>query len=355
MSTYPFIHYVVDTGLRPDPRPEAEQALDFAHEERVFGTATSPYGPDEIGKSPYFYENQWYVGSCVPHGVGLGLGIERKADTGEYVRISQLFAYRQRPGYPYAGTYLQAMFDAYKKNGAPLFSTLPTLPGMQEADATAIKLTTQQYNEAAIYKGLEYYTIKNYNDIDTLATVAAQGHGVPIILFATEDEWSQTYPRIFVPDLTWMEAYVRHCVCILPNSGFMLQGKKYVAVQDSAWFGGITLRYLPEDFIQARVVGAGYWDTVATFAGGPYPKHTFTRSLSLGATGPEVVALQKLLIAEKLLPPDLASGTFAGRTLAGLHAFQNKHASEILVPLNLDKPTDTFGSMSIAVANKLCQ
>lgn len=344
------------TGVLDDPRTQAQKDQDYSHEERVMATIASQFSNAKITTPTYFPENQWYVGSCVPHGVGLGLAIERQNDTGAYARLAWLFPYRLRSNYPDPGCYPQEIFDLYKKYGAPLYAMLETKIGMTEAQASAIVLTQQMYTEAEIFRGLEYYMLKNtYNDIDELARIAQLGHGVPITIFATTAEWSKTYVTVDNPNLLYKDATVSHEVCVLPHSGFTENGIKYVAIQDSAWFGNIVLRYLPENFVQKRVRIAGYWDTVTIIGNGPKPKFTFTKVLKYGAVSEEVRQMQLLLISEGLLPIDCATGAFYGRTLAGVHAFQNKYADKILLPIGLDAPTDIWGAGCIAQANFLCK
>lgn len=340
------------TGLLLDPRPTFLREADFIHEERVMGPVEGVFKNPQILNSGYPYKNQKRTSSCVPHGVGLALSIERKTDTGNYASLSEMFAYRLRSNYPQEGCFPQNIFEVYKKRGAPLYDSLPT-PEFEE-QANAVILTNQMSAEAEIYKGNEYWTLKYPNEIQTIAEVAQQGHAVAITIFATGDEWGREFPIISVPNLTYGQAEIRHEVCVLPKSSFTLNGKKYITVQDSAWFGGKKLRHLSEDFIKLRNRTAIYWDTVANLGSGAKPKYTFTKVLTVGSQGPEVVQMQKLLISEGLLPSDLATGLFAGRTLAGVRAFQNKYADEILKPLGLDKPTNTWGSMCIAKANKLC-
>jgi hypothetical protein len=329
-------------------------ATAYLHEERLIARATNAFGNAKIANSPYPYEDQKQVGSCVPHGVGLALAIARKYLTGTYVRLSWAFVYRLRGNFPQAGAWLSDIFLLYQKRGAPLYTTLPDPD--DETTANALVLSGQMSLEAEIFEGLEWYTMQSsFNDIGELAAVAQEGKGVAIIIFATYEEWAQVYPKIIEPNLNASTAGIRHCICILPDSGFIEGGVRYVAIQDSALFGNIPLRYLSEDFIKRRVYGAGYWNKVNIIGSGAKPHYTFTKVLALGARSPEVKAVQQLLISEGLLPSDCATGLFAGRTLAAVHAFQNKYATEILLPLGLNAPTDTWGSMCIAKANKLCQ
>jgi hypothetical protein len=338
------------TGVVEDPRTPAEKALDHLHEEFVATAPVSdPFGNSQILTSPYPDEDQHYVGSCVPHGIGKALAIKRGTP---YTRLSWTFAYRLRSNFPNSGSYPQNIFDVYRKNGAPLFTTLPD--PFTESQAAAAIIAPQGLQEAAIFKGLAYKQFITPNDIATLAGIAQGGTGVPITIFASYNEWATLYPTVLTPTLKIQDAEINHNICILPHSGFILNGKRYVSIADSAHFANLTLRHVSEDFIAQRVLQAGYWTDVAVMGGGAYPRHMFTKMLTVGTTGPEVAWLQKLLIAENFLPSDCASGYFGGMTLGALHAFQNKHAVEILVPLHLDAPTDTFGSASISIANKLC-
>lgn len=341
------------TGLLPDTRSEQKKNKDYAHEERIIETQVDPFGNQQITNSPYFYENQNQTNECVPHAIGLALAIERKNDHGEYIRLSPTFPYRLRSNYPQGGSIPQNIFDIYAKKGAPLFDTLST--PLSESEANSVVLTDRMYEEAKIFKGKEYFTLKTkFNDIEEIARIASLGHGVPITIFATQKEWSQIYPSILDENLNIKYAEVRHEVCVLPHSGFVKDGVAYVTVQDSAWFGGYRLRHISGDFIKQRCYGAGYWDTVEFVSGGEKPKHTFKTVLRYGMKGDEVLAMQKLLISEGLLPKDCATGNFFGRTLAAVNSFQSKYAVDILIPLGLQKPTGIWGNACIKKANLLC-
>lgn len=341
------------TGVLPDNRSASEKAKDYLSEEMMPPSVPDPFSNAQLTISPFPYLNQLGTSSCVAHAVTLALAIERKADVNNFSILSAMFPYRLRSNYAQAGSAPQNIFQILKKTGSPLSDSLPT--PQFEFQANNLALTDQMYTEASIYKGLDYYTLGVPNSILTIARIAMQGHGVPITLFATEEEYSIQYPTIINPKLTYYQAEIQHEVCVLPYSGFIKDGVKYVAIQDSAWFGGWKLRYLSEAFIKARVYGAGYWDTVQILATGKYPKHVFTYPLRLGDNNDEVKLLQQMLIAEGLLPATLATGLFGGKTLAAVRAFQSKYASDILIPAGLTAPTGFFGELSIKKANVLCQ
>lgn len=341
------------TGANPDPRSSAQKMTDYLHEERLMPAGSGiPYGNTQISQSPFFYENQNSTSSCEPHGIGLALAIERFKETGVYQRLSWLFNYRLRSNYPGEGCFLQNVFANYQAKGAPAYTELPDVQTEDQADD--IVITPQMYTDATVFAGLEYFQVQTPNNIDTLNAIAEQGHAVAITIYATYQEWAQQYPTIIDASLSITAAAVNHCICILPNSGFMLNGKKYLVIQDSAWFGNYMLRYISEDFIKARVYGAGYWDKVSVMGSGPHPVHVFTNVLAVGMRSNEVQLMQQLLISEGLLPNDCATGYFGGLTLAGVHAFQAKYAAQILTPEGLTKPTDTWGKGCITQANILC-
>ncbi|XKT74552.1 MAG: beta strand repeat-containing protein [Patescibacteria group bacterium UBA2163] len=89
---------------------------------------------------------------------------------------------------------------------------------------------------------------------------------------------------------------------------------------------------------------------------------TWTRSLSSGDTGADVMALQKFLNADSATQlaasgagsPGNETSYFGSVTAAGVAKFQNKYASEVLAPLGLSAGTGYFGASSRAKANSLC-
>lgn len=341
------------TGVLKDNRTIAEVAQDYLHEERVQSTIPiDPFGNPQMGSSPFPYVNQFGTSSCVPHAVGLGLAIERKAQTGNYSALAPAFVYRLRSNFAGEGSIPANIYAIYKQFGAPLEATVPT--PQTEQQANLIVPTTQMYNEGAIFKGNLYFKLGTPNDITAIAGIAQQGHAVALCLYATYDEYAKQIPTVDDHTLSQNNAEVQHEVCVIPYSGFTLNGIKYVCIQDSAWFGGWKFRYLSETFIKARVTESRYWTSVAVLATGTPPKFTFTQNLTVGMSSNEVKQAQLLLISEGLLPSDCATGYFGGLTLAGVKAFQEKYASDVLLPAGLTAPSGFWGNYTIKKANLLC-
>jgi peptidoglycan hydrolase-like protein with peptidoglycan-binding domain len=88
---------------------------------------------------------------------------------------------------------------------------------------------------------------------------------------------------------------------------------------------------------------------------------SFTRNLSTGATGQDVMDLQKLLNAKGFMvaaagagSPGMETSYYGPATAAAVAAMQTAFASEILAPLGLTTGTGYFGASTRAKANALC-
>ena len=87
--------------------------------------------------------------------------------------------------------------------------------------------------------------------------------------------------------------------------------------------------------------------TVPTF------KYAFTKQLSRGSQGPDVVALQHVLMLEGVFPAGQTfTGYFGDVTLNAVIQLQQKHAGDILVPVGLTHGTGMVGPATLAWLNK---
>ncbi len=351
-----FLHRY-NTGVVDDERDSIEKEKDYLHEETA-GTPPpqDPFSNKILTESSYPIENQYRTSACVAYATCLAKSATRQQSTDKFQRLSPLFVYRHRRNFPGEGSSMPDIFGIMKKYGAPLFETVPTPFGASEVKANTVDITSLDYTEAEIFgdDGDEYYTFGNPKDFEEIARVAQSGFAVAVLIYATYDEWAHDVVEIKTSTLPKRTAPIRHAVVVLPKSGHWRNGKRYLTIQDSSHFGRKYLRHVPEDFMKARCYYAMYWKGVSFIGSGERPDYTFTKVLRFGMRGNEVIMAQKLLIAEGLLPSDCATGYYGGRTLSAVRAFQSKYADDILTPIGLSEPTNTWGSQCIAKANKLC-
>lgn len=113
--------------------------------------------------------------------------------------------------------------------------------------------------------------------------------------------------------------------------------------------GGFGMEYLDAwlpYIVELRVSVAALPPAPTTF------KYTFTKNLSTGAQGPDVVALQHILQLENCFPETQAfTGYYGSITAAGVTQLQEKYAAAILAPAGLTTGTGVVAGHTIAWLN----
>lgn len=129
-------------------------------------------------------------------------------------------------------------------------------------------------------------------------------------------------------------------------------------------FTGTSVKAQTATELQAQI--AALQAALAALSGTPATgvtcSFTFTQNLSAGATGAEVMNLQKFLNASAdtqvavsgVGSKGMESSYFGPATKAAVMKFQAKYASSVLTPAGLTAPTGFWGALSRAKANALC-
>lgn len=300
-----------NTGLIPDPRLASDKELDYLHEE-IAGAPAPVYKTGMLNLNQYPDESQYHTSSCIAHGTTM-------AATKGSPRLSKMFVYRSRFNFPNEGMWLQNAGDILKNSGSCLYINLPT-PDTEET-ANNIVISGTEKEEAAKNKIGNYVQMQS-PDIDKIAAVVSQGTPVSIIIYATYQEWAKSYPSL-EDNPNFNTAPIRHCVCVV--DAFTDNGQKYLKIQDSAWFGGMSVRYLSETFIKTRCYGSLYFTKLSPGTG-TRPDHIFNVDMKTGDDNEEVKWLQKRLMFEGTFPlVQEATGYFGGITLKAVMDYQKVH------------------------------
>lgn len=336
---FPFKKIVPDAAL-VDSRPEAEQKKDYKVDEVKIAGA-SPFRnsrPRKLGATEY---SQEYTSSCVPHGFYTQLEYEGFVSPAPH-GLSQLLSYRKRSNYPNPGSIAVDMYTQIRGGQSPN-SQAPVTNGMREAEANALPYT----KGSTLIKDFNYF---QFTDLTQIPSAIAAGKAVAIFIYATNSEWSREYVTVRDPNLTIGNAYVRHCVCIMPNGDFEKNGEPWLAVHDSAAFGGRHLRYISLDFLLKRCYFAA---TVVAKEEVEQPPvivdQAPTIACNLGDRGNAVSLLQGYLITNGYLEPQYNTGYYGALTAKAVLWFQlyNHKKFTADIPQLLEWGGEYWGTQSI--------
>lgn len=352
-------------GVLVDPRDPKQKEYDYSHNE-IFTSSVPTYFASLSQASAYVgsfpIDNQNQTSSCVAHGKVLVMSIFNwlQDTTKPFIQLSSMFLYRNRSNYPAEGMIPSSANMQTMQSGAPIYADMPTPDTEAEANALVVDAATTQ--AAKQFAAGKWVTIIDPTDVDTIAFVSNSLElPVNILIYATLAEWSAPVVEVLTPGLIQgsPEAEVSHCITVLPQSAYMLNGKRYVVIQDSALFGGYSFRSVSEDFIQQRTYEADYMIAMSSQPVIVKPHVLLTEDLTVGSSGPDVIALQEALQYMGYFPnvvngaAFIPTGTYGGITKNAVLKFQNEYAAQILTPNGLTVGTGYCGSSTRAFINKL--
>lgn len=354
------------TGLLPDNRSIEEKEFDGLTSEITSSPSPVPFSylPSQEQASKYIdafpWESQLGENSCVAHSSELAIAIYRTVTLGlPFVQLAPAFIYYYRINTPQPGMIAQDANNITESRGVPPFADYPSPQTDVEIDSNLPSIAV--ITEASKNIVGSWISAASVNNIDYIAG-AANGLNVAvrICIFATIQEWSMQTPEILNPNITYEQAEVQHCITVLPNSAYLdNNGKRFVIIQDSYFFGSLVYRYVSEDFIASRCMSVNYIVNLQKTPQSRLSAYTFNHDLTIGSTGPDVLALQISLQQLGFFPsiingkPFIPTGSYFGITKTAVLAFQTAYAEEILQPAGLTQGTGYFGISSRAQMNKL--
>ena len=337
-------------GALADNRPERDKIKDFFFNEIVSSAAPVEWVEKKESEWRKFPDqDQNGSGSCVMQTIRKLAGVLLYLKEKTYVSFSGAF-YQLRSNKPNGGMIGVEAFDIWKENGLPLEQLVPS-EKMTDAQMDAIHIEQYEKDLAKVFAIDGHIGIAN-GDFETVASVIqTTGKAVMAWFYFTAEEWSQLIPEIKTPGLALNEA-LRHSVAVVDY--FLVDGKKYLLIEDSAHFGGFTRHLISEEFFRARNWFLRYpmsfqFDCEII----DKPKHKFTSILKFGETGEDIKALQDILKYEGLFPLNTDStGYYGAITAKAVLDFQIKY--NVADPLELNQLVGRqAGKKTIAKLNEL--
>lgn len=320
------------TGALPDDRPQEAKEKDYKFKEAV--AMATPVNWTEKGKTVPWRSfpvlNQQQQNSCVAHTMAKLLGIMYYLRDGQYLDFSRSHIYTRRSNKPGAGMISNNAFEI-ARTGVTLESLVKSdYPNDTPIDA--LKIEKFKEDIGSVLKIGGYIEIPA-GDFETVAsTMQATGKGVMVWFYFTSPEWSQKFPKI-KDNLQNQYDYkaLRHSVTAVDFG--LIDGKKYIKIEDSAHFGGISERWISEDFFNTRNFYAGYAVNFRFEMPEDINKPKFKNG--------DVKSLQDCLKYEKTFPANVDStGFFGPITKKAVIGFQNKYGiypSGALDAMTIDK------------------
>ena len=363
-------------GVLEDTRPEEKKMLDRSFVE--FVAAAAPVVWKEKAKKDwrkFSDQNQDGSGSCVAQTVRKLAGIQMFLKEGQYVEMSAGF-YKLRSNRPAAGMIGIDAFDIWKNYGVPL-EVLVESDNKSDAQMDATEIA-QYKKDIAKNFAISGHSGIPVGDFETVASVIQQtGKGVMVWFYFTYPEWAREVPEVMKPLTLYGGEDSRHSVAAVDFG--LINGKKYLKIEDSAHFGGITERWISEEFFTARNFFARYatnfkFDDQSPEVPGDLPnplkpQHKFTVPLEfipLGTDGKisdlakneaqkqDVIKLQDILRFEGLFPVNVEStGYYGAMTAKAVYNYQLKHNVAPVSELDTIVPKGgRVGSKTIIDLNK---
>lgn len=313
-------------GCRIDDRPESAKQKDFYIKEIVASVAVVDWKEKPESKWRKFPDlNQFNQYSCVMQTARKIAGVLLWLKEKTFVLFSTAF-YQMRSNKPEGGMIGIEAFEIWRNNGLPLEQLVPS-DKANDVELDDIQIEQYEKDVAKVFAISGHLGIDN-GDFETVASVIqTTGKAIMSWFYFTNEEWSKIIPTIENQNLSLTEA-LRHSVAVVDF--FLVNGKKYLLIEDSAHFGGLTRRLISEEFFKARNWFNRYPMTFKfqepEAIENIKPKYEFKTIMKFGQTSDDIKALQDCLKYEGLFPINADStGYYGAITVKAVLAFQLKY------------------------------
>lgn len=298
------------SGACIDTRTEEQKQKDYNIKEIVASVAVVDWKEKPESEWRKFPDqNQGPSGSCVMFSLKKIASVLLWLKEKTYVPFSAAY-YQLRSNKPAGGMFGIEAFEIWRKNGLPLEQLVPS-ENMTDAQLDSIEVEQYEKDIAKVFAISNHIGIDN-GDFEKVASVIQKtGKAVMAWFYFTSKEWSKLIPTVDIQNLNIVTA-LRHSVAVVDY--FLYNGKKYLLIEDSAHFGGITRRLISEEFFKSRNFFIRY---PMTFQFQEYKEEinmdiNLTKDLEFGMRDNDVVILQNLLKELGYFPTNVDSTGYYG-------------------------------------------
>lgn len=321
-------------GANIDTRPPEEAAKqDVSASETIALAATVEW--QEIAQEnirTFGVQNQRGKSDCVAETRRKLKRVMFKVNKGIDLDFSAVAFYRKRVNYPSGGMGAYDTMNIDKNSGMTLDVLVPSDVVTTEREANALNPEAFNDDVAKVFATQDGEIVFRQGDLETISgTIQKTRKAGMVWFFATVEEWSKLVPTIITPLTAPSDprSQVVHSVAAIEPA--LYQGQKGMWIDDSAHFGGLSRRFITEDFYKQRNFWASY--PMAFKFEGPKtvtrPSHQFNIDLQFSpaySVNEEVKALQDILKYEGVMPTNVDStGYFGALTLEAVQKLQIKH------------------------------
>lgn len=244
-------------GALIDTRTLDERAKDYHVKEVVASVASVDWKEIEPALVRNFgVQNQNQKSDCVAESRRKLNRIIFKVNRGLDLDFSAVELYRRRVNYPSPGMQAVDVMSLCRNGGMTLNVLEPSEPLDTEEKANAVVLKPHNADIGKVFS-IHNEVIFTPGDMVTPAgTIQVSRKGIMTWYFFTADEWSKQVPTINKPLSLYSADALHHSVVAVEPA--LYNGQKGWWIEDSAHFGGISRRFITEDFHKARNTWASY-------------------------------------------------------------------------------------------------
>jgi len=253
----------------------------------------------------------------------LGIGYAQKY--GKYIDFSEEDVYQRRRNFGEQGMYFTDITKIMTEGVTLKILTDVNIKRDSDADDYVIALWKRDVGKVFAISQPVYIPTGAFETIASV--IQTTGKSVIGLMYFTYDEWATEYPKV-VKSMDYDNPSAFHHFINFVDY-VTINGIKYLVVEDSAHFGGISVRFVSKHFLEARNIPTPMANAyLMNF------KFEKTEIASIHFTG-SIISLQECLQALGYFPTNVSKAENIGPTTKkALEKFQNAYSLPVTMKLD---------------------